>query len=144
MHSASHGVIGTVATVFLVRPDGSVLLQHRDDKPGLRRANQWVSPGGHLESGEVPEVCARREFLEETGYRCAALHYVGLRKDLFEDGLLLLHVFWEQYDGVQPLSCFEGQEVRFVSRHDSVALDIPAVILSCWDEVLSLARGSWG
>ena len=60
--------VDVVAAVFLIRPDGSVLLQHRDDKPGLRHANMWVPPGGHCEPGETPRECAQREFLEETCY----------------------------------------------------------------------------
>ena len=33
----------------------------------------WEIPAGRLDAGEAPEACARRELLEETGYRAAAL-----------------------------------------------------------------------
>ena len=33
----------------------------------------WFLPGGKIEEGEAPWVCAERETLEETGYRVAAL-----------------------------------------------------------------------
>src|SRR2546426_11810314 len=62
-----------VVGVVLLRPDGSALLQLRDNKPGLNAAGQWVFPGGHCDPGEPLEDGARREFLEETAYRCADL-----------------------------------------------------------------------
>lgn len=34
-------------------------------------------PGGGVETGEDLEEAARREFFEETGYRCGSLEYVG-------------------------------------------------------------------
>ena len=54
--------------------DGAALLQHRDDKPELRRAGMWVPPGGGLDPGEPAEAGARREIREETGYLCGELH----------------------------------------------------------------------
>ena len=33
-----------VAAVFLLRDDGAVLLQHRDDKPDISHPGQWVPP----------------------------------------------------------------------------------------------------
>ena len=41
-----------VGAVMLIRKDGSVLMQHRDVKPGLRRSGMWVPPGGHAELNE--------------------------------------------------------------------------------------------
>jgi ADP-ribose pyrophosphatase len=33
----------------------------------------WEIPAGRLDAGEAPEACARRELLEETGYRAGRL-----------------------------------------------------------------------
>ena len=49
----------TVA-VFVVHEDRVLLHRHR--KLGL-----WLPPGGHLDSGELPDNAAVRETLEETG-----------------------------------------------------------------------------
>jgi ADP-ribose pyrophosphatase YjhB (NUDIX family) len=52
----------TVAT-FVVH-DGRVLLLFHP-KIGI-----WLPPGGHIETGELPDAAAVREVLEETGVRC--------------------------------------------------------------------------
>ena len=52
----------TVAT-FVVHRGRVLLLFH--PKIGL-----WLPPGGHVETGELPDEAAVREVLEETGVRC--------------------------------------------------------------------------
>ena len=64
--SESKAPADRVAAVVLLHPNESMLLQLRDDKPGLRDAGKWVPPGGHCEPGESMKECARREFSEET------------------------------------------------------------------------------
>lgn len=49
--------------VFVVK-NGKVLMGKRKSKHG---EGQWASPGGHLEYGEEPAECAKREVEEETG-----------------------------------------------------------------------------
>ncbi len=44
-----------------------VVMQLRDDKPGLRFANMWDFPGGGREGEETPIECAVREIEEEFG-----------------------------------------------------------------------------
>jgi 8-oxo-dGTP pyrophosphatase MutT (NUDIX family) len=54
--------------VFLVDPEGRILLQLRDSQAPVS-PNQWSVPGGQIEAGESPEAAARRELLDETGLR---------------------------------------------------------------------------
>jgi predicted NUDIX family NTP pyrophosphohydrolase len=56
------------AGVLLRRGDGHVLLVHPGGPFWARRdAGAWSIPKGEHDDGEDPEVCARREFLEELG-----------------------------------------------------------------------------
>ncbi|MGD0338588.1 MAG: (deoxy)nucleoside triphosphate pyrophosphohydrolase [Bacteroidota bacterium] len=49
--------------VGVIWRDGSVLLCQR--KKSAKYPLKWEFPGGKIESGETPEVCLRRELLEE-------------------------------------------------------------------------------
>jgi 8-oxo-dGTP pyrophosphatase MutT (NUDIX family) len=54
------------AEIILARGDGSVILQVRDDKPGITNPGLISTFGGHIEDGEEPKEAAVREINEET------------------------------------------------------------------------------
>lgn len=64
----------------IVLRNGCVLLGERI---GAHGAGTWALPGGHLEFGETPADCARREVLEETGLVIAALAAGPFVNDVF-------------------------------------------------------------
>lgn len=66
--------------VFVIR-DGKVLLGKRKSKHGQ---GQWASPGGHLEHGEEPEDCAKREVDEETGLQIKNIRQATYTNHVFE------------------------------------------------------------
>lgn len=130
-----------VGGVVLLREDGAALMQLRDNKPNLNAAGQWVFPGGHCEEQEGCCDCARREFLEETGYDCAELKLVtefGYTSP--EAGQKYWFSFWwSRYDGYTPVYCYEGQEVRFI-RPDEIAVGLmPEFIVPVWELALQAA-----
>lgn len=132
-----------IAGVLLLDGDAA-LLQHRDDKPGLNHAGRWVPPGGHAEPGEDIEVCARREFEEETDYVCDELHHLTQFEDHVGDRVIDLTMFWARYDGRQRIVCREGQALQFVLRADIAGHDIPAYILDIWDAGIVARRAADG
>jgi len=134
----------TVAGVVLMRSDHSALLQLRDDKPGLNAAGQWVFPGGHSDPGEPLDQAARREFEEETGYRCAELRWITTFEHPSDDGRFTyqLTMFLCRYDGVQAVDCYEGQRVEFLPRQTVAALPTPPYVPWVWDLAIALAKGT--
>ncbi len=128
-----------VCGVILLRSDGAALLQHRDEKPEIQDPGLWVFPGGHVNRGESLEAGARREFLEETSYRCAELQelirlsgrHLGYNHDF------LLVFYWCRFDGQQAIECHEGQELRFVNRGEAVSLARQGYLLEVWDAALA-------
>jgi 8-oxo-dGTP pyrophosphatase MutT (NUDIX family) len=127
-----------VCGVVLLRADGAALLQLRDDKPEIRDPGIWVFPGGHLEPGETLEEGARREFLEETSYRCAELSRLAefMSEELGYHDRFLLGFFWAAFDGRQSVICREGQALRFVDRHAVSKLKRPPYLDGVWDLAL--------
>ena len=109
------------AGIVLLDADGRILMQLRDDIPTIADPGCWVIPGGEIDADETPEEGARREFLEETGYRIAdgEMRFI-LSRDLprpqgtFERQ----YYFLGRYDGAQPITCYEGQELRFIDPAD--------------------------
>lgn len=112
------------ALLLLVRDDGAVLLQHRDDNPAIDYPGLWAIPGGAIEPGEQPLSAAVREIEEETGYRIAAkaLKLIVARSDAKNGVPVMRHYFWAAYDGRQPVLCLEGQEMRWVHEAGTAGL----------------------
>lgn len=54
-------------------------------RKGSHGAGDWSAPGGHLEFGETPEECARRETREET----------SLQLNVLQNGAFVSNVFPE-------------------------------------------------
>lgn len=54
--------------IAILYQDDQFLMQLRDNIPEIIYPGHWAFFGGHLESGESPEVAMRRELLEEIGY----------------------------------------------------------------------------
>jgi len=56
------------AGALLFDTDGNLLLQQRDDKPGILHPGRIGLFGGHQEPGECPLECVVREVHEELSY----------------------------------------------------------------------------
>ncbi|HEY8258519.1 MAG TPA: NUDIX hydrolase [Gemmatimonadales bacterium] len=80
-----------VGVGVLVIREGRVLLGERRGSHG---AGTWAPPGGHLEYGESPGDCARRELGEETGLEARVIGPGPYTSDLFEpEGLHYVTLF---------------------------------------------------
>jgi len=52
-------------SALLIDDQGKLVIQLRDDKPGLVFPAHWATLGGGIESGETPDEAMRRELEEE-------------------------------------------------------------------------------
>ncbi|WP_157767702.1 MFS transporter [Actinosynnema pretiosum] len=97
--------------IILVNSQGAVLLQLRDDKPGIPHPNTWCIPGGHLDPGETPRQAATRELNEEMGLTIPAhhLHHITSTRRTYG----YEHTYWTHLD-VDPttIDLTEGQRVQ--------------------------------
>jgi 8-oxo-dGTP diphosphatase len=116
-----------VAVVFLVDPEGRILMQHRDQHAKVS-PNQWAMPGGKIEEGETPEEAARREVLEETGLVAGdiAPYVTRTRPSVTTvDGLVEMHVFYGPTEATQDdVVLGEGQAMVFLTPEETLALDL--------------------
>jgi 8-oxo-dGTP diphosphatase len=87
------------ATLVFVFQDDEILLINKKTGLGKGKVN---GPGGKVDPGETPEVCAVRECQEELGITVSELEYCGQHKFQFVDGYSI-HVWVYRtrvYEGV--------------------------------------------
>ncbi|KAI4238627.1 MAG: hypothetical protein LQ349_000975 [Xanthoria aureola] len=69
-------------------------------------AGTWATPGGHLEFGETPEICAAREVLEETGLKVTNVRFLTATNDFMpadnKHYITLFTVCVRENDGEEP------------------------------------------
>ena len=73
-----------VALVLVFNSEGQLLLGKRKD------SGKYTVVGGHLNEGETPEECARRETLEESGLSLMSLSFLKAQKN--SEGIML-HIY---------------------------------------------------
>ena len=80
--------------------DGRVFLAKRQ---GAHGEGTWASAGGHLETGESLEECARREALEELGVTVGHLRFLCVSN---------IVAYGKHYVDIEFLGDIGGQEPR--------------------------------
>lgn len=112
-------------TLCYIETDGAYLMMHRVKKKNDENHDKWVGIGGHLEFGESPFDCVRREALEETGLTLEKLRYRGLvtfvQKDVATE---YMHLFTAGgYSGEVRQDCVEG-DLEWVKKEQVPSLPI--------------------
>ena len=120
-----------VATVVVER-DGKVLMVRRATEPGI---GLWSFPGGFVDRGEVVEVAAAREVLEETGLRVDITGLVGLFSQ--EGQPVVLAAFGGQAMNGKVKAGHEVSEVGFFPTEELPPLAFPrdVRVLEMWQRL---------
>ncbi len=107
------------AAIILVF-EGKALLQLRDDSPNISYPNTWgFAGGGQVDEGETFLLAAQRELKEETGYVSKnPIEFMATEYKLPNGTYVKAVRFYEHYDGVQKLNCYEGQKIKFASPEE--------------------------
>jgi len=82
--------------------------------------HDWVLPKGHIESGETPDVCARREVQEEAGVDAAPLEALGEDTFTIPTGKFLRAVFFLM-NYVADVPPTEDRERRWFAAEEAIA-----------------------
>jgi 8-oxo-dGTP pyrophosphatase MutT (NUDIX family) len=112
--------------VVLFKEDGSVLLQNRDNKPGIPSPGRNSFIGGRSEQTDIDLTAAvMRELLEEAGYVALRGDLIKIDEDCFwASGQEVRRVFFKvKYDGTQLIVCGEGESIRFYKPEEIENLD---------------------
>lgn len=114
----NHPVVRVGVGVLIRRGDEVLLVRRRT----VHGSGTWSTPGGHLEVGESPEDCARREALEEVGVTVGEVEFRALTNDVMEsDGRHYITLMMEgQFvEGEpRPLAAYELSDVRWFRWDD--------------------------
>lgn len=107
------------AALILIFQD-KALLQLRDNSPEISYPNTWgFAGGGKLDDGETFLQAAQRELKEETGYVSKnPIEFMSTEYGLPNGTKVQTVRFFEMYDGVQELNCYEGQKIIFATSEE--------------------------
>ena len=113
-----------LTTLCYVERNGSWLMMHRTKKAQDENAGKWIGLGGHLEAGESPEDCVRREILEEAGLRVSDLRLRGVITFILPDwGDELTFLYTARTDTESLPECAEG-ELKWIPADEVMSLSL--------------------
>ncbi len=104
-----------------------------------KKRDTWETQGGHIEEGETPLECARRELFEESGIRDADIYpvcdYWGFNSQACSNGMVFLAV-------VHSLGELPESEMKEIGIFDTLPAELtyPQVSPRLYEEAEKLLR----
>ncbi len=107
----------TFACIIALTPNNQVIVA-RQFRPGPEKVMDEL-PGGFVDAGETPEMSARRELLEETGYQAGEITYLGaIHKDTF------MNATWH---GFLARDCMKQTDQQKLEYEEHVEIDLISI-----------------
>ena len=98
-----------LTTLCYTENNGRWLMMHRVKKSEDENAGKWIGLGGHLQDGESPEECVRREVREEAGLELSDLRLRGIITFILPDwGNELTFLYTARMATARLPECEEG------------------------------------
>lgn len=115
LHFSGAVILPVYAGAVVTDPKGRILCQLRDDKQGICFPGYWTcSPGGHVESGEIPRDAIVRELREEFEIEVAELEPLTILREVDEGVRGTYHAFTAKLvTPSEQVRCNEGQRACF-------------------------------
>lgn len=110
-----------IVTAAVIERDGRYLVTRR--QKGVHLEGHWEFPGGKCEPGESLEACMARELREELAVEASVGAEILTTTHEYPERRVELHFLACTFAGKPAPQ--QGQEMRWVSRHELSALQFP-------------------
>jgi len=105
--------IHMTTNILIVNLNREVLVQMRSRKKRYGGGIWEISAGGHVDKGETPDKCAKRELEEELGIQ-TKLHYIDKKVFRFDNESELAHLYFGRSEGPFKFDREEIEKIKFV------------------------------
>lgn len=127
-----------LSTAVILNAQGEILMMLRDNKPGIMHPGKWGLIGGHSEKRESSIKTLIREVKEETGLKidkglCGGpiIIHGSDKRGKIKRSVFVIKGNWTDGDIIKG----EGQEIKFISRHDFPFLEVSPHVFTIFDAV---------
>ncbi|MDO5330760.1 MAG: DNA mismatch endonuclease Vsr [Bacillota bacterium] len=117
-----NGLIKT--TLCYLEKDDCYLMLYRNRKKDDLNQGKWIGVGGHLEDGETPYQCAKREIFEETSLTINKMRYRGyidFLNDAYPGERMYLYT---SNDFSGELSDCDESELKWIKKEEISSLNL--------------------